>query len=75
MQVQQTRQHHLLMVTYQLTMKASRKPVGGVVDHAGIVALGVVVAESAADFVEAPTEASEGNVAAQGEGREVSDSP
>jgi hypothetical protein len=47
-----------------------------VVDHAGIVASGVVVAESAAVFVEASAEVSEGNVAAQGEGREaVSDSP
>lgn len=61
-----------MMVTYLPTRKVSRKPVGGVVDHAGIVASGVVVAESAADFVQVSTEASEGNVAAQGEGREAS---
>ena len=75
-QVQQTRQHHPLMVTHHRTGTASHRPVGGVVDHAGIVASGVVVAESAAVFVEASAEVSEGNVAAQGEGREaVSDSP
>jgi len=58
-------------------MTASRTPVGGVADHAGTVASGVVVAESAAHFVvEVSAEASEGNVGAQGEGREaVSDSP
>jgi hypothetical protein len=64
------------MVMHQRTGTASHRPVGGVVDHAEIVASGVVVAESAAVFVEASAEVSEGNVAAQGEGREaVSDSP
>ena len=63
------------MVTYQATPTASRRLAGGVVDHAGIVASGVVVAESVAAFAEASAGVSEGNVAAQGEGREaVSDS-
>jgi hypothetical protein len=64
------------MVPYQPTMTASRRPVGGVVDNAGIVASGVVVAESAAVFAEAFAEVSEGNVGVQGEVREaVSDPP
>jgi hypothetical protein len=49
--------------------------VGGLVDNAGIVASGVVVAESVADFVEASVEVSEGNVAVQGDVREAVSDP
>ena len=50
---------------------ASRRLVGGVVGNAGIVDPGVVEAESVVVSTEISVEVPEGNVAAQGEEREV----